>query len=237
MSGWAKKRFWKEATAQEENGGFAVLLDGRSVRTPGKAALIVPSLTMAQAITEEWDAQEGELDPATMPVTRSANAAIDKVAVQHAEVAAMIAAYAETDLLCHRADTPAELVARQEAGWAPLLQWAAEKYDAPLSVTTGILPVDQPAKSLARFRAEVDRFDAFGLTALHDLVSLSGSLVIGLAAANGTQGDIKALWDISRIDELWQIEKWGEDDEATALSDSKFRDFQHALRFFRLISQ
>ena len=237
MSGWAKKRFWKEATAQEQNGGFAVLLDGRSVRTPGKAALIVPSLTMAQAITEEWDAQEGELDPATMPVTRSANAAIDKVAVQHAEVAAMIAAYAETDLLCHRADTPAELVARQEAGWAPLLQWAAEKYDAPLSVTTGILPVDQPAKSLARFRAEVDRFDAFGLTALHDLVSLSGSLVIGLAAANGTQGDIKALWDISRIDELWQIEKWGEDDEATALSDSKFRDFQHALRFFRLISQ
>lgn len=119
MSGWAKKRFWKETTVESVEGGYGVFLDGRAVKTPAKAALVVPTEAMAEAMAAEWDAQEGEIDPNTMPVTRSANAAIDKVAVQHTEVADMLAEYGGSDLLCYRATSPEELIARQAEGWDP----------------------------------------------------------------------------------------------------------------------
>lgn len=234
MAGWTPKRFWTAADVAPAEEGFTVVLDGRPVRTPGKAALIVPTLAMARAIAAEWDAQEGEVQPRTMPVTRAANAAIDKVRAQKAEVAAMIAAYGESDLVCHRVDAPAELAARQAAVWDPLLDWARDSLCAPLIPTTGVIPRTQPADSLAALARRVSALDAFALTALHDLVGLSGSLVIGLAAMEDAVLPVERLWEVSRIDETWQEEQWGVDAEAAEIVAARRRDFLQARRFLDL---
>lgn len=233
MADWALKRFWKEARVAEAEGGHTVTLDGRSVKTPAKAALVVPTRALALAIAEEWDAQEGTVNPAAMPYTRSANAAIDKVAHQFDEVAQMLADYGDSDLLCYRAESPAELVARQAAAWDPLLDWAAHALGAPLAAQAGVMHVPQRAESLAALAARVRALTPFELTAFHDLVSISGSLVIGLAAAEGQAG-IAELWAASRIDERWQEEQWGRDEEAAAMEEDKRRAFLHAQSFLDL---
>lgn len=233
MAEWVPKRFWTRAEPAEAEDGFAVLLDGRPVRTPAKAALILPTRAMAEAVAAEWDAQEDRIAPLTMPVTRAANAAIDKVRPQHAEVAALIAAYGESDLLCHRAESPAELVARQAAAWDPLLDWAQGALGAALTPTAGVIPCAQPPESLARLAARVAALDAFALTALHDLVGLSGSLVVGFAAMEDVAPP-ERLWEISRIDETWQEEQWGVDGEAAEVAAAKRRDFLRARRFLDL---
>jgi len=233
MSEWALKRFWKETTVGESDKGFVVLLDGRNVRTPAKALLEMPTRQMADAAAAEWDAQTEGVDPNTMPVTRSANAAIDKLSVQHDEVAALIGEYGATDLLCYRADGPDVLIARQAAAWDPMLDWAAATYGARLTCTSGVMHVHQPETAIAPLREAVAAQGDFGLTALHDLVSLSGSLVLGLAA---TQDDFDAqsLWSMSRIDESWQTEQWGHDEEAEELAALKRESFFHAHRFYRM---
>lgn len=233
MSGWTPKRFWQAAAVAEAPGGFTVTLDGRAVKTPAKAPLVVPTRPLAEAIAAEWQAQEKVVDPRTMPFTRSANAAIDKVAVQFDEVAELIAAYGASDLVCYRAAEPAGLVARQAAGWDPLLVWAAEALGAPLVATTGVMHRAQPAESLAVLAALVRGLTPFELTAAHDLVGLSGSLVIGLAALRG-QDDPEALWRLSRIDETWQQELWGVDEEAAEMDEARRLAFLHAARFHRL---
>ena len=193
MSGWVPKRFWKEAQVDRVGGGFAVRLDGRPVRTPAKTPLVVPTLAMAEAIAVEWGAQEGVVKPLTMPVTRSANAALDKVAVQFDEVAGLIAAYGGSDLLCYRATGPGRLIARQAEAWDPLLDWAVTALHAPLVVTQGIVPVSQPETSLTRLSARVSACTAFELTALHDLVAITGSLVLGLAVTDARLEDRKSV--------------------------------------------
>ncbi|MBL3560039.1 ATP12 family chaperone protein [Rhodovulum sulfidophilum] len=233
MSEWALKRFWTEAGVAPAEDGFAVLLDGRPVKTPAKRPLAVPTRAMAEAVAAEWDAQEDQVAPLSMPVTRAANAAIDKVMEQRAEVAELIAAYGESDLLCHRAESPAELVRRQAESWDPLLAWAASTLGAPLEPTPGVIPRPQPSESLSRLRSRVAGLDAFELTALHDLVGLSGSLVIGLAAAEGLEPP-ERLWELSRIDETWQQEQWGLDDEAAEVAAARQRDFLQARRFLDL---
>lgn len=233
MTSWKAKRFWTAAEVTDKDHGFGVALDGRPVRTPGKVPLVVPTRAMARAIADEWDAQDGVIDPTTMPVTRSANAAIDKVAVQHGEVADMIAAYGDSDLLCYRATTPAELVAEQAAAWDPMLRWCDSFYGARLSPVAGIMHSPQTPHSQRILRAAVHAQDNFALTALHDLVSLSGSLVLGLAALQDDQ-DIEYLWKLFRLDEEWQARLWGRDDEAEALAARKHAAFLHARRFFCL---
>lgn len=233
MSGWKPKRFWKNAEPVPEGAGWTVRLDGRGVKTPAKAALIVPTRAMAQAIAVEWDAQQAEVRPDTMPVTRAANSAIDKVSVQFDEVAALIAAYGGSDLLCYRAEGPAGLVARQARAWDPLLDWASATLAAPLVVTSGVVPVDQPPASLDRLSGHVRRFDPFGLTALHDLVALTGSLVIGLAVAQG-RVSVAEAWDASRVDETWQAEHWGVDQDAAAIVALKRQALGDAARFLGL---
>ena len=233
MSGWTAKRFWKAATAEPVEGGFAVHLDGRAVKTPAKRALVVPTRAMAEAIAAEWDAQEEKVDPATMPVTRSANAAIDKVATLFDEVAALIAEYGGTDLLCYRAEAPDELVARQANAWDPLLEWAEAELGARLEVTAGVLPKAQSEAALARMQAAVSAVDPFRMAALHDLVGITGSLVLGLAVARG-RIDAGEAWVLSRIDEDWQAEQWGEDEEASATAAVKRDALQHAARFWEL---
>jgi chaperone required for assembly of F1-ATPase len=235
MTEWTAKRFWTEVGVAQEAGGWRVLLDGRPLKTPAKAALDLPSAAMAEAMAEEWAAQHEVIDPRKMPVTRSANSAIDRVAPQKAEVVAMLAGYGETDLLCHRADGPDALVARQAEGWDPLLDWADETLGARLRPTTGILPAEQAPEALERLSEALDALDAFRLTAVHDLVTLSGSLVLGLAVARGRL-DAETGWALSRIDEDWQIAQWGEDEEAAKAAAIKFGDFRHALRFLDLVS-
>ncbi len=232
MSGWAMKRFWSEARTEKTEDGWRVLLDARPIRTPAKAALIVPHDVFAAAIAAEWDAQEDSVDPTTMPVTRSANAAIDKVRHQHGEVAEMLAAYGDSDLLCYRADAPADLVARQAEIWDPYLDWAAERLGARLLPRTGIIHAAQDPAALARLTERVHAMDAFGLAAFHDLVSLTGSLVLGFAATEDFAPD--ALWSASRLDEEYQAELWGADEEAAELAEIKRRAFLDAVRVWRL---
>lgn len=233
MSGWAAKRFWKACSAEACEGGYTVLLDGRGVKTPAKTPLVVPSLAMAQAIAAEWDAQDGVVNPNTMPVTRSANAALDKVATQHEEVAGLIADYGGTDLLCYRATSPEELIQRQAEAWDPVLDWASDALNARLAVGAGVMHVPQDAQVLAGLRARVGAMTAFELAAFHDLVGLSGSLILGFAAVADLR-PIDEIWALSRVDETWQEEQWGEDEEATELAETKRQAFLHAKRFFDL---
>jgi len=233
MSEWKAKRFWTGVNVAEGEEGYTVLLDARPVRTPAKAPLILPTRAMAEAIAAEWEAQEKEIDPTSMPATRAANSAIDKVAVQFDEVADMLSAYGDSDLLCYRAETPQELVDRQAAAWDPLLDWAHETFGARLEPRTGIMHAPQSPEALARLDAALRRQTPFQLAAFHDLVALSGSLVIALAAVHDHL-PAEDLWALSRIDELWQEEQWGHDEEAHETAEIKRGSFLDAKRFHDL---
>lgn len=233
MSGWTAKRFWQEASVFPNGDAFSVRLDDRPVRTPAKAELVVPTHALACAIAAEWDAQEGEVRPQDMPMTRAANAAIDKVRPQHAEVASLLAAYGDADLICYRADSPESLVTRQSEAWDPLLEWINQCFDVQLRVITGVMHVPQKPEYLQRLDAGVREMDEYTLTAFHDLVGLSGSLAIGFAALERWKSDAE-LWRLSRVDELWQQELWGEDEEASATAAFKEREFGDAMRFHQL---
>ncbi|WP_425099975.1 ATP12 family chaperone protein [Tropicibacter sp. S64] len=233
MAEWAPKRFWKNTEIGAVNGGWTVTLDGRGVKTPAKTALTVPTEALAREIAAEWQAQGDRVDPATMPFTRMANSALDKVTTQHAEVADMLAAYGDADLLCYRAGHPEELVTRQAAAWDPMLDWAAEIFGARLAPRIGVIHEPQDGAALAALSRQVHALNPFALAAFHDLVSLTGSLVLGLAVARGRLSAEDA-WPLSRIDETWQEEQWGEDAEARALADYKKGEFLHAARFFQL---
>ncbi|WP_118133764.1 ATP12 family chaperone protein [Oceanicella sp. SM1341] len=234
-SAWAPKRFWKAAGVAEAEGGHAITLDGRPVRTPAKAALVLPTRALAEAVAAEWDAQGETVDPASMPLTRLSNTTLDRVGPAHDEVALMVAEYGGTDLLCYRAESPEALAARQAAAWDPLLDWAEATYGARLAPVAGVMHVAQPPEALARLAAAVAGHPPFRLTALADLVSLSGSLVIGLAVAEGHLS-AEAAWPLSRIDEDWQSEQWGSDDEAEAQAALKRADFLRAEHMLALLA-
>ena len=236
MSAWAAKRFWTLAQTVETDAGFTVHLDARPVRTPAKAAFVLPTRAMAQAAAAEWQAQTGKVRPDTMPVTRAANSAIDKVTPLHRAVVAEVASFGATDLLCYRATFPQALIDRQAAVWDPVLDWATTAYAAPLHVTAGVIPVPQPTASLAALTAHVTALDPFRLMALHDLVAISGSLILGLAV---TAGKLSAddAWQACRIDENWQAEQWGVDEDAAALQELRRLAFSQADRFYALCGE
>jgi chaperone required for assembly of F1-ATPase len=231
--GWAPRRFWREAGVRPEGGGFAVALDGRPIRTPGRAPLVVPTRAFAEAVAAEWDAQGEVVDPRSMPATRLSNTAIDRVAHHHGAVVDMVAAYGGTDLLCYRAERAA-LAARQREGWDPLLAWAAEAFGAELRLAEGVMPVDQPAEALGRLRARVAAMGPFPLSAFHDLVTLTGSLVLGLAVAEGRIGPEEG-WRLSRIDEDFQAGEWGEVEEAVEMAALRERAYRDAARLWSLL--
>ncbi len=232
---WAPRgRVWTEVSVAETPAGHAVLLDNRPLRTPAKLELVVPSAALARAIAAEWDAVTDRIAPERMPFTRAANTALDRVVREREAVIDAIAAYGESDLLCYRAEEPEELRRRQSAAWDPWLAWAAATLDAPLTVVAGVMHRPQAAASLAALRREVARHDALELTALHDLVTLSGSLVLGLAVSRGAI-DAAAAWGLSRLDELWQADFWGADDEAEATAAVKSLAFAQAETLLRLL--
>lgn len=236
MAEWKQKRFWKAAEVVPAEGGYGIALDGRPVKTPAKAALLMPTRAMAEAAAAEWDAQQDVVRPVTMPVTRAANAAIDKVVPFFDEVASEIAGYGESDLLCYRAESPEALFERQSAAWDPLLDWAEEALGARLATATGVMHVPQDPRALQRLEGQVRAMDPFRLTALSDLVGLSGSLVLGFAVTQGARSPQDA-WAVSRIDETWQAEQWGEDEEAAAAEEAKRRAFMDAARFHVLAAR
>lgn len=235
MTGWVAKRFWTDVMVEEAEDGFELRLDERPVSTPGKSPLILPTRALGELLADEWRAQGEEIDPETMPATRMANSAIEKVAPQMAAVAEHLLSYGGTDLLCYRADGPDGLVARQAELWDPWLDWANRTFGARLRVTAGLIPVAQPPEALDALGTELAHFNAFELAAVHDLVSLPGSLILGLAAARGA-AEPDSLWYAGRLDELWQIEQWGEDDVAEAANARKAQAFRDAAQFLQRCS-
>ena len=228
------KRFYRDATVAPGEDGYSVTLDGKPLRTPGKAELRVPSRALAEAIAAEWRAQVGEVRPQNLPLTRLANTALDLVTPRRAQIVAEIANYAGTDLLCYRAEHPPELVARQARIWQPLLDWAAERY-APLSVTAGVLPCAQPVESLAAFTAAVEAFDAMRLAALHLATAACGSLVLALALAE-MRLDPESAFAAAQLEESFEIERWGEDAEQTRRRAALQDDIALAARFVALLN-
>lgn len=233
MSGWTAKRFWSSASAQAVDGGYSVFLDGRPVKTPAKAALVVPTFEVAQAIAAEWDAQTGKVDPESMPFTRAANSAIDKITPLFDAVVGEVAGFGGSDLLCYRAEAPDELVKRQELAWDPILNWAQSEFGVSLVVTQGVMYVEQPKQDTDRLCHLVQSHTAFQLMALHDLVAISGSLILGLAVTRGKVAADEGF-ALSRIDESWQTEQWGEDEDAAKIESLKRAAFANAAKFFAL---
>ena len=228
------KRFWTDVSVGQETGGWSIALDGRPVRTPARASLVVPNKALAEAIAGEWRDVEGEIDPRAMPLTGLANAAIDRVAPDKGSFATGLARYAEADLVCYRADNPKELVERQAESWDSLLAWARRRFDVDFVTTSGVAHVGQPPATVERLAHAVASIDAFRLAGLSSLVTIGGSLIAALAVLEKAITPDEA-WQAVSLDERWQLEQWGGDAEAEAALDNRRRDFMAAARFLGLL--
>ena len=228
------KRFWRDVAVEQEADWWTIKLDGRPVKTPARAALAVPTETLADAIAGEWRSVEGKIDPRAMPLTGLANAAIDRVAPDRQAFAGNLARYAEADLACYRADGPRALVERQEQQWDKLLGWARRRYDVDFVTTSGLMHVAQPAATIERLSHAVAALDPFRLAGLSPLVTVGGSLVAALAVLEKALAPEEA-WDAVSIDERWQLEHWGADADAEVALDNRRRDFLAAARFLDLL--
>ena len=224
------KRFWKEARAEDGQ----VLLDGRPVRTPKKNLLSVPNTALAEALAAEWNAVGAELDPRRLPLTGLANAAIDIVAADHTAFAETLARYGETDLLAYRATSPDDLIARQAREWDSLLDWVRARYDVHVDVVHGIIHQPQPEATVARLREATLARSDYELAALSPVVTIGGSLVVGLALVERAF-DPEQLWSAVNLDELWQEELWGTDALAVEARAGKRREWDAAFRFLELL--
>ncbi|MBV8504885.1 MAG: ATPase [Alphaproteobacteria bacterium] len=228
------KRFYRKAESMQGAGGYGITLDGKPIKTPGKRDLVVPNEALAAAIADEWNAQKGEVLAAAMPLTRLATTTVDRVATQRDAVVRQTANYAATDLVCYRAAHPPALAARQQAVWQPLIDWAVLRYDAPLVITSGVIPKSQPAASLRALAATVAEQDDFALTALHVATAACGSLIIALALLEG-QLDAQQAFAASQLDESFQIEAWGEDAEQAERRRTLAADIRAAAQFISLL--
>lgn len=227
------KRFFKQVAVVEREAGFQVTLDGKPVRTPAKAAMVLPTRALAEAVAAEWRAQGAEIKPDTMPLTRLAGLAIDQVALRREAVVDEVAAYAGADLVCYRAERPPRLRVRQDACWQPLVDWAAARYDARLKVGSGIVPLAQPAEVIESYRRVVAAFDDMMLAALRAAAAACGSLVIALALREGRLDAVEAF-EASQLDEAFQIEQWGEDPLAARRRAGVKADIADAAAFMAL---
>lgn len=224
------KRFYTQATAVSAGDGWSVALDGRPIRTPSKSELHLPTKVLAESIKAEWNAQGEQIDPAVMPLTRIANTAVDGVKGREEMVANDIAAFAASDLLCYRAEAPEGLVAAQCAAWDPILDWFESEQNAPFARASGVVHAPQPEASLERVREEFGRLDAFALSALHTITTLTGSALLALAHARGQLSDDE-VWSAAHVDEDWQVSQWGEDGEASARRQHRRAEFEAATLF------
>jgi chaperone required for assembly of F1-ATPase len=226
----AMKRFWKEVTVEQADSGWRVALDGRPIKTQGGAPQIVPTHTLAELLASEWSAQGEEVDPAGFPARDLADYAIDMVAPDPAAAVAKIMRYAETDTLCYRADPDEPLHKRQWEVWEPLVAAFEAREDVRVERVSGIVHKPQPAETLARLEARLTALDPFTLAALDAATSLSASLCIGLSALD-PEADSEGLWAAAELEENWQVELWGDDQEAEQRRERRMADFLRAIRF------
>lgn len=226
------KRFYKDVSIGESDGGFGVLLDGRTVRTPAKRPLVVPSAGLAERLKAEWEAQAEEIDPAKMPVTRLVNTAIDGVADNADAVIDEIVRFAGTDMICYRADSPERLVAIQQEAWDPVLEWAAEALGARFILAQGVIHQEQPAQAIAAFATALEKFRSpLELACIHTVTTLTGSAILALALAHGRL-DAETVWRLAHVDEDWQIEHWGTDEEAFRRRELRRQELDVAAAVF-----
>ena len=228
------KRFWTSAEAISTEEGYAIALDGRRVKTPAKADLLLPTNELAYAVAAEWNAVGETIDPRQMPLTGLANAAIDRIAPDKEQFAAGIARYGESDLTCYRAEGPDPLVAWQRESWDALLEWARRRYDVDFALCTGVMHIEQPADTVRKLNHEVATLDAFQLAGFSQMVTIGGSLVAALAVHEEMM-PAEAAWEAVSLDDRWQLEQWGDDVEARAALDARRRDFLAAARFLELL--
>lgn len=228
------RRFYRTVSVEPRAAGHVVLLDGREVRTPARHALALPSPALAEAVAEEWRAQEAVIDAVRMPVTRLANSAIDGVASAMDDVRADISRFAEADLVCYRAAEPEGLVAAQCAHWDPVIDWARGRLGVRVVLAEGVMHVAQPPEARERIDAALAARGPLELAAVHVMTTLTGSCLIALAVADGRLS-AEAAWAAAHVDEDWQISQWGEDAEATARRASRWHDMEAAARVAALL--
>ena len=224
------RRFYAEAGIVAQDGGHVLVLDGRPARTPARNPISVASPALAESVAAEWRAQDGVIDPASMPITRLVNAAIDHVAGDMDFVAEDVIEFANCDLLCYRALEPRELAARQQRKWDPVLAWFEETHGAAFEAGAGLVHIEQRPETLARFASALDEVvagDPVRLAALHAITTLTGSAVLALALGSAAL-DVDEAWRAAHVDEDWQIEHWGEDAEAKAHRDGRWREMKAA---------
>lgn len=223
------KRFWKEVATTAQGG---LLLDGRPVRTPGRAPLALPTPALTQAVAAEWCAVGDTLDPRAMPLTGLANAAIDRITPDRQAFAAGLARFGESDLLCYRAEEP-DLAARQAAAWDPVIAWVQRRYDFGVEVTAGIVHRAQPSATVTRLNEATAALDAWTLAPLSPIVTITGSLLLALALVEDAVSTNQA-WTAAHVDEDWQAEQWGEDYLAVETRTHRRAEFDAAVNFLRL---
>ena len=224
------KRFYKDVAVDRTAEGWRILLDGKPVKTPGRNDLLLPQARLADVIAGEWRAQADEVAPVSMPMLRLANTVIDGVTPNRESVIAAILRFGEHDAICHRATWPAELVARQGEAWTPMLEWAASRHGARLETIVGLGEITQPPGTLDKLRGAVAAYDDFALAALHVMASITGSLVLALALAEGAINPAQAF-QMSRLEEDHQAAQWGQDAEASARVQALAREMVVATAF------
>jgi chaperone required for assembly of F1-ATPase len=228
------RRFWKKVTLEQSSFGHAVRLDGRPVKTPNRNELALPTRPLADAVIAEWEAVDKIIDPAQMPMTGFANAAIDHIGADRDGFVTAITAYGETDLFCYRAEAGGPLAERQVDIWDPWLGWARGRYDVSFVVIEGIMHQPQPEATLAKLRAAVAARGTFELAAMAKLAHLSGSLIATLAVVEQA-GGAQDIWNAACLDELWQEELWGADHWAQKNRSDREVEFMAAVRFLDLL--
>lgn len=229
------KRFYESVGIDERDGGFSITLDGKPVKTPAKNLLQLPTREAAELVAAEWAGQGEHIDPATMPVTKLANTAIDAVSNSLADVFDEIVRFAGTDMLCYRADGPKELIDRQAARWDPVLSWATTAHGTRFFLVEGVMHQEQPAEAIAAYTRALERYrDAFLISCLNVVTTLTGSAVLALAYADGAC-DLDEVWSLAHIDEDWAVEHWGTDAEAEARRDARYAEYASAAALFQAL--
>ncbi len=224
------KRFYKSVAVTDQLG---IALDGRNVKTPHKAALVLPTRALAEAVAAEWDAQIDVINPHAMPLTKLANTAIDHATTEKSKIAAEILEFAGSDMVCYRAESPAGLVLRQTTHWDPIIAWAKADMNVDLKTVSTITHKRQSPAALQALEAHITSLDPFSFVAVHNLATLTGSALLAIMVAAGKIPP-DAAWLAANVDEDWQIETWGEDAEAAARRAGRFHEFSACVRFANL---
>ncbi|MDF0517853.1 ATPase [Bradyrhizobium yuanmingense] len=230
-----RKRFYKEAGVVDAEGGFAITLDGKPIRTPSGRQLVIPTRALADSVAAEWAAQGEAIDPVTMPLTRIANSVVEGVIDRVELVSDDLAKYFESDLLFYRAGHPEGLVAREAAHWDPVLSWAAQTLGAHFILSEGVMHVKQPDEAVKAARAALPGAP-WSVAALHMVTTLTGSALLALALDQGVR-DADQVWAAAHVDEDWNVEQWGVDEEAAARRVARLKDFQAAVTVLAAVKQ